>query len=110
MVHTIAAAVSTNKRNLSSLRSTRISQARCSVTSVLVPNQRTSRPAPSRIGRARDRNQRYWPSLPRSGKVSSHGSLAAMAARKRSVACSTWSGWWTPRQPHPCISASVVPV
>ena len=67
-------------RNRSSLRRSVTSASRCSVMSVLVPNQRRMAPVPSRTGSARDRNQRKVPSRPRSGNVSSQGSPAAEAA------------------------------
>ena len=63
-----------------------------SVTSVFVPNQRTTRPSASRMGRARERNHRYSPSLPRKGKVSSHGSPVAKARWMRSTTRPTSSG------------------
>ena len=86
------------------------SSSRCSVTSVLVPNQRTTRPSASVMGSARERNHRYSPSLLRSGKVSSHGSPVAKATLMRSTTRSTSCGWCIFCQPHPCISSSVVPV
>ena len=64
----------TSVRNRSSLRRRVSSAARCTVMSVLVPNQRTIAPEASRTGSARDRNQRYSPSWRRSGNVSSQTS------------------------------------
>ena len=65
-------------RFLTRWSSSRSSSACCSASrrwssiSVLVPNQRTIWSLASRIGSARDRNQRYCPSAARRGKVSSH--------------------------------------
>ena len=79
--------------------------------SVLAPNQREiAPPQASRIGAARDRNQRYWPSAPRSGKVSSQGSPVSIAWANFAATASRWSGWCTDRQPSPDIAARAVPV
>ncbi len=107
---TIAADASTSERNRRSLRRSAASRSRRSEMSVLVPSQRRMRPSASRIGFARDRNQRNAPSAPRRGKVSSQASPVAMLARYFAVTASAWSGWWTWRQPQPCISPIVVPV
>jgi hypothetical protein len=92
------------------------SASRSSVMSVFVPNQPISGPSASpssgmsRMGTARERNQRYAPSARRRGKVSSQDSPAAIAAAKRSTTRSTWSGWWTERHPQPAISSGGAPV
>ena len=65
------ASVAKNSSFCRSVSRSRSARSRCSLTSVLVPNHRRIRPCSSRIGMARDRNQRYEPSAPRSGKVSS---------------------------------------
>ena len=67
-------------------------------------------PWASRIGMARDRNQRNSPFAARRGKVSSHGSPVSNDRRMRSTTRSTWSGWWTLVQPHPRICRKVAPV
>ena len=97
-------------RCCSSLCRSASSMSRWRVTSVLVPNQRATSPRPLRIGTARLRNQRYCPSAPRSGKVSSHSLPSRTAAANRAATASTWSGWWTDRQPVPRISSRFVPV
>jgi len=82
----------------------------CSVTSVLLPNQRTMAPDSSRIGTARDRNQRYSPSRPRSGTVSSQTDPCASAARSPPTAASRCSGWCTRCQPRSRTSSNASPV
>src|SRR5205085_5185576 len=67
--------------NSSRLARRAFSNSRCSVISVLVPNQRDTLPSESKIGSARERNHLYSPVSLRKGKVSSHGSPVANATR-----------------------------
>jgi len=84
--------------------------SRCSVMSVLVPNQPTTVPLSSWMGVARERNQRYSPEAPRRGKVSSQGSPERRLADSPCTTRSMWSGWCTVFQPSPRMLSKLVPV
>ena len=84
--------------------------ARSAVTSVFVPNQRTTRPSPSRSGNTRVRNGRNPPSAPRSGNVISKDSPVATDACQRSSTAGSTAGSCTDCQPQPSICSGVVPV
>ena len=78
--------------------------------SVFVPNQRKTFPFELRMGTARERNQRYWPSWRRRGNVSSQASPVSKQRVILSITCFLWSGWCTFFQPRSAISSRVVPV
>ena len=82
----------------------------CSSTSVLVPNQASTRPSASSEGSIRVRNLRNRPSTPRSGKTISNGRPSAIDRRNRSRTPGRTSGSWTDFHPQPSIESSVVPV
>src|SRR3982074_1622992 len=87
-----------------------LSCSTCAVMSVLVPNQRATRPWLSRSGITRVRNGRNTPSAPLSGNVMSNGSPPPTDSCQRAVTSGSTAGSCTRCQPSPSICSGVVPV